>query len=60
MSALLLKVNYRLNVIVWFYKTSGIFYWDCIKCRLWTADYRLLILGLENNGPIVVKFSFAK
>ena len=29
-----------------------------VKCRLWT-DGRLLFLGLENNGPIVVTYSFA-
>ena len=29
-----------------------------VKCRLWT-DGRLLFLGLENNGPLVVTYSFA-
>ena len=35
------------------YQTRG-----SVKCRLWT-DCVLLLLGLENNGTIVVSFSFA-
>ena len=35
-----------------------IFRWGSVRCRLPT-DFGLLFLGLENNGTIVVMFSFA-
>ena len=35
-----------------------IFRWGSVRCRLLT-DFGLLFLRLENNGTIVVMFSFA-
>ena len=41
----------------WSYGKFCIFQWGSVRCRLPT-DCRLLFLGLENNGTIVVMFSF--
>ena len=49
--------KYNLKKIVKI-KTERICRWGSVKCRL-STDWGLLFLGLENNGTIVVKYSFA-
>ena len=49
--------KYNLKKIVKI-KTERICRWGSVKCRL-STDWGLLFSGLENNGTIVVKYSFA-